>query len=386
MARKIIYLSWVKWTQHTAEFFFIDYCIEHGALVEYWDIVALMADQDIEKSEIDPGYLRYISTLEEFDKLLQQPQYQNAIFVTDIACSARSSKFFRLLSKYNCKMISFGWGRMPTSVSSTPFWRRAIRRFLVEPINSMSLAIGLLVVPAYRAIKAISRFEIVFTAGEVTPLDSVYAKKVVSLNWRDFDCYKKVKLLNNKIVKGRYAVFLDQNFCHHPDARISNYGQSALNENLYKQSLNRFFSLTEEAYGIKVVIAAHPTSSNEKFEQREVYRMATADLVKNAEFVIMHSSTALSFAILNLKPILFIYTDEIKEFCELTIFSQIERIALFLGEDIYNVNQITNGSQIIVGSPCIENYESYKYTYLTSRESEEFFSAEIFWRELSTLL
>ena len=44
------------------------------------------------------------------------------------------------------------------------------------------------------------------------------------------------------------------------------------------------------------------------FGGRPIYRLATAELVRYAEFVLAHTSTAISYAVLYSKPLVFIYT------------------------------------------------------------------------------
>jgi hypothetical protein len=192
-------------------------------------------------------------------------------------------------------------------------------------------------------------------------------------------------LTNERVVKGKYAVFLDINLPYQSDLVIS--GLPAVNASCYFKSLNHFLDLLEDAYSVKVVIAAHPKAAynNNEYNQREIYSLLTAELVKDAEFVITHTSTALSYAVLNSKPLVFIYTDEMMSIYKNTFMREIESSANYLNASIYNIDEITDGSQVIIKLPNQELYESYKYNYLTSQESENKISAEIFWSEINSL-
>ena len=68
-----------------------------------------------------------------------------------------------------------------------------------------------------------------------------------------------------------------------------------------------------------------------------------------------------------------------------TFMREIKSSANYLNASIYNVDEITDGNQVIIKSPNQELYESYKYSYLTSQETENKVSAEIFWSEINSL-
>lgn len=382
--RKLIYISFGRLTDKISRDWYIDYSIGKGAVVEYWDIVSLVREEHDEKGALDPVYLRYIKTYKEFDELLQLPENRGAVYVMLVSYTGRYSKPYRLLSKYDCIMVFLNWGAMPTTAPA-PRLLRIIYRFFSNPLNFVSTVSDILLGIGYRKLNAVKRYNIVFAAGQALTSVDQYAKKVVPINLCDFDHYRRVKLADERTLQGKYAVFLDINLPYQSD--LAQCGLPAVTAASYFQSLNRFFALLEKTHGLKVVIAAHPkaTYGSEEFEQRETYRLLTAELVKDAEFVITHTSTALSYAVLNFKPILFIYTDEMMRIYKSTIIREIEGLAFYLNAYVYNVDQVTNGSQIIIQLPSRERYDSYKYGYLTSHESENTSSREIFWREISAI-
>jgi hypothetical protein len=63
------------------------------------------------------------------------------------------------------------------------------------------------------------------------------------------------------------------------------------------------------------VIAAHPRSEYERhpdyFGGRAVIRGRTAELVRTSGFVVAHASTALNYAVMFERPVVFITTDQI---------------------------------------------------------------------------
>lgn len=382
--RKIIYLSFIRLTDKVARDWYISYSIENGAVVEFWDIVSLVREEHDEMGELEVAYLRHIKTYQALASLLRQPENRDAVYVMLISYSGRLSKPFRLLSKYCCKMVFLSWGAMPITFSS-PKWRRILYRFVSDPAHFFMKVYDVLLGVAFRKLNIVNRYEVVFVAGSALTTVDQFAKKIVPFNLCDYDHFRRVKLDHKRIIQGRYAVFLDINLPYQSDLAFC--GLPSVDSASYFTALNRFFSLLENTFGIKLVIAAHPKASyaNNENNGRETQRLVTAELVKDAEFVITHTSTALSYAVLNFKPIIFIYTEEMMQIYKDTVVKEIENLASYLKQDTYNIDKVTDGRQIVISTPNREVYDSYKFEYLTSHESENKTSAEIFWHEINAL-
>ena len=111
----------------------------------------------------------------------------------------------------------------------------------------------------------------------------------------------------------------------------------------------------------------------------------TPALTKNAEFIVMpYASAAISYVVLNFKPVLFIYNDELMKVWQSSVVEQ-QNIAAYLNLETYNADLITHGNQLIIKQPSKEHYDLYKYNFLTSYESENLISSEVFWEEISKL-
>ena len=128
----------------------------------------------------------------------------------------------------------------------------------------------------------------------------------------DYDEYLRIK--ETKPVEGeRYAVFLDSDFIYHQEYMITGE-KRVVTEARYYPSINKFFDQFERVTGLKVIIAAHPRSRYDLrpklYSQRIPLLGQTADLVRNSQLVMTVQSTAISYAILWKKPIIFLNTDE----------------------------------------------------------------------------
>ena len=386
MMGKVIYISCLRLSNKTSQDFYVDYLISRGITVEYWDVVALVRDDYDEAAAKTTNYLRTFRTYAEVEEMLRLPENKNAYYVMMVFYVGFTARLFRLLSKYDCRMLSITWGAFPNKHTNKLInrWWRLLSGFS----NPLRLATQLYYrekAIIYRKLKLVKPFDIVFAAGEVILANSPYASKVVPINCPDYDQYGKVKLENAApIVEGRYAIFLDVYLPYHADAKV--VGWSTVKPNEYYASLTRFFEQMETKYNIKVVIAAHPRAdyrTSNPFNGREIYHGKTPELVKDADFVISHHSFSALYAVLNHKPIVFIYTSEMEALYKYTAVSYIRDFAGHLDAAIYNIDKITLGDQIVIGEVNPRCYDDYKYGFLTTHESEHALTQDILWREIS---
>jgi hypothetical protein len=361
---------------------YVDHLIEKGARIEYWDLVPLLFGELDEVGSKKADYLRTPQTYDEIEAMLRLPENEDAYYVMLIHYEGRFAKLFRLLSKYECRMLSISWGALPIRDRGGRL-RQAFSAFSANPLRLLEKTLGKVRAVAYRKLNLIKPFDIVFAAGQVLMATKHHAVKVVPINLVDYDHYMRAKFEDCRIVEGRYAVFLDVFLPGHPDLKV--IGRPAVNPQAYYSSLNRFFSLLEVTHGIKVVVAAHPKAdySNNPFQGRDIYRDLTAKLVKDADFVVSHHSTSISYAVLNHKPIVFVYTDEMVSVYGDTIVDYLLYFADYLGAAIYNIDAITLDEPIVIGGANLERYESYKYNFLTTKSSEHATTQDIFWREIN---
>jgi hypothetical protein len=122
----------------------------------------------------------------------------------------------------------------------------------------------------------------------------------------DYDLY-----LGSKKQGGleKAIVFLDQGGPLHPD-RIKSKNSFPCSKEEYFGNLNRFFRVVEEKFSCQVIIAAHPKSDYSKmpdiFDGRKILYKQTNSLVENSMLVLASWSSAISFAVLYKKPIIFL--------------------------------------------------------------------------------
>jgi len=111
---------------------------------------------------------------------------------------------------------------------------------------------------------------------------------------------------------GPYIVFLDQAYPDHPDW-VQLWGINPFKREIYYPEIERFLRHLSDCYGMPVLVALHPRSPSadpKPYQGFQTFRDRTASLVKGAQLVVAHDSTAVSFAVLSRKPLLFVECEE----------------------------------------------------------------------------
>jgi hypothetical protein len=139
---------------------------------------------------------------------------------------------------------------------------------------------------------------------------------------------------------GRYVVFVDQDYCFHPEYLYQSIRSIASPER-YFPAIRDVLERISIALGLEVRVAAHPRATYQQrgldcFGQFSIEYGKTAELIKYCEAVVCHDSTAIQFAVLFGKPLIFVTTDELA--CSYEGRS-IEKVAAELGKSPINLDR-----------------------------------------------
>jgi len=179
---------------------------------------------------------------------------------------------------------------------------------------------------------------------------------------------------HTRIIQEKYIVFLDQNLPFHEDF-IRDNESSYVTPDAYYGTLNHYFKHVEQATGKKVIIAAHPSTKDVDRWHFQSIKDHSINLIKYADAVLMHSTTAVSFAILYEKPLAMIVTDEIVV-SKMHPFNQ--QLSLELGLPMINVNR-----EIQVDFTYNKSkFLAYKHNYISNSPYRDLLSMEIVLKEI----
>lgn len=196
----------------------------------------------------------------------------------------------------------------------------------------------------------------------------------------DYDILLEMRCKSS--AKNANAVFIDAGvFYQVGDGLTLLEGHPALtsNKEKYRASLHNFFNKVEIETGCIVNIAAHPgyagCSHPDEFGKRLTIAGKTAEMISQSNFVITHGSTAVSFAVILGKPIIFITTDELLAITEHAV--GIENMASWFGKTLINIDHsfdINWDNELLIDNGY---YSNYKNSFIKKKGSQEINSWQI---------
>ena len=288
---KVIYLSVNESSAKINRDFFINK-LRKKTKVEFWSIKNLLS--------IDYKSRRKNKFNNIYDFENAVIKNKKNIFINIVPNGHRTYFVFEILKRNNIKFINISWGFLPEIklnyylkfLNITNNFKYSWKNLLFKIFDKKRIT---------RPIKT-------FVAGSKN-----YKKNFIKFNLCDHDQY----LLSKKIiVKKKHVLFLDQAITSHSDTYL-NKRKNLYNKHLdYYNSLNNFFKKIELKFNKNVIISKHPLNMIKKnpFKGRKQYLLKTAKLVRESYFVIAHDTLSTSYAIFNYKPIIFIYTNQIKNY------------------------------------------------------------------------
>ena len=182
----------------------------------------------------------------------------------------------------------------------------------------------------------LNKYEIVFLTG--SQIDHFHnGQKKTSINYFDIENFKNLKA--SEKYKTKYVVFLDINLPNHPD--LYREKLNTVSKEIYFTRIKSFFESVESQTGYEVIIAAHPKSNyTNEFGKHKFFYNQTAELVTNCEFVLLHNSASLNFALLAKKPIVFFYFNFFLSYKNylFSIFSSMKVVSKYFDCHLINVD------------------------------------------------
>ena len=213
----------------------------------------------------------------------------------------------------------------------------------------------------------------------------------VPIHSLDYDRYLKAKRVGNipRLVESRYAVFLWPNHVTSPDITLFKIPiQNGLER--YHAKMNALFERIERELGLEVVIGVHPRSyhagSNHPFGGRKQFGGSTLELSAHSSLVITHGSTAVNFAVLFEKPVLFAVTNELLSFDRNTGYVS-GAMAKIMNAPWINLDESQPDLSGLLkpAEQLREQYSEYRRTYTVTEASADLTSYEIVIQALNML-
>lgn len=222
---------------------------------------------------------------------------------------------------------------IPTLLSRL-FWRIKSHFTRKPPIETLTASAGGIRLPAARAFYVVRRMialfhtkwlisrglrapDIALLAGR-SALDQL-TRRAHHILWvasQDYHIYQRLPVARPvEPPTERFAVFVDDNLPYASDWSLLKL-PAPVTPQRYYPAMQRVLRALERLWGMPILVALHPSSRydqrvQEGFGARRLVYGRTAELVRDAQAVILHGSTAVSFAVLAQKCMLFLTSGQL---------------------------------------------------------------------------
>ncbi len=356
--------------------FHIDQLLNAGLQVEHWDMSPYFYPGMQIVDTIQTDYSFRFSTLKDLQSRLQSIDLSHTLFIVEAFDRWPNRHFFRLLSDNGCYMIRMELYSTAT-LDELPLWRKILASTPRQIALGIWHKVQQKLYDYYKRIHKINGYNLSIRSGGKQPAD-------VYINHPDWEAYQQaLQSASSEASQQKNVVFLDEFFPRHPDCQYF-LKQTPGDAQTYRDSLNRFFDRVEKQYDVKIIIAAHPKAeyAPDTFGGREIVKYRTVDLVRDAEWVIMHSSAAFSFVVMFNKPLMLITTNGYtRTRAQYRHLLRLSRLTGLCPIDIDQPNQEIVPAQHIPK----EIRNRYIYEYLTSPGIENRQTIDILFETLTTL-
>lgn len=193
--------------------------------------------------------------------------------------------------------------------------------------------------------------------------------EILKIHSFDYDLYLQEK--GNPNVTKPMAVFIDE-FLPFSHDRLFEGREGIMSADKYYPLLNKFFDRIEGEIGLEVVIAANPRSNYEDmpnyFNGRKCLRGQTMALIRESRLVLAHRSTAVSFANLYRKPVIFMSCSDLDKTFD---GRQIRQMAQCFGKKPIFMDKVNGIDWTTVAAVDENAYDHYRRAYIKSDLSPE---------------
>lgn len=385
---KIIIMSPIPLTTKIYQDFYIQKLTDNGVEIEFWDFSQMFNHGDLKRLELSYANTVKIDSKKIYKSLLSQnDRHKDILIISSFTFCFKFLFIYTTLRYYKFKLISFARGALPSftgSMSSSEKKIDLLKKILY--VSKWKNIIQTLYILGLKKAGFTKKPQLIFQAGSnghITIgagywMDIKSAEQLININYFDYDKYLSVERApKDRSTNKKHVVFLDEFLPHHPDFDL--LGMKKLSAEIYYTELNNFFRYVETLTGLPVLIAAHPKAIYDinPFHGRKIVHNSTVESVAECSLILAHGSTSIGFGVCYNKPIVLMSSSEIRTLNNGHIqyaISGFESILGLIVIDISSAEYKIDLARVIVDD---QKYTKYKYSFLTSQESEDALSQDI---------
>ncbi|WP_297623708.1 hypothetical protein [uncultured Rikenella sp.] len=356
--QQLIFVQPIPLTSVKEKMFYLQELISAGFHVQFWNLAPFTFPKLRLTDQIEPNYNINIQSFSELVDLLEQTDVSRTLFIADLDEGWMNRHLLLLFKQKKCILWRI---YVHTTIGCNQFTLWQNFRYLLRQNVSQAFKYAVRGIQykllMYRHGFFGNPYDKFISSGNNPHIDQ-------AINHYDWEQYKRIQQLPS-IIDGTYAVFIDQYFPLHPEYQHKQPDSNSDAIRHYQELMCRFFDHMERLHNVKIVIAAHPQAkyAANQFGNRLIIKYKTAELINHADFVIMHGSAAIGYAVMADKPIIFVTTDYYNSFTR--PFAHLKDLSRRFSLPLYNLDHITL-SDVEPQKADSKVRKNYLYHYLTT--------------------
>lgn len=365
--KQIILVGISPLVKRRVEVFYIEELRSKGFHFVHCDLSPCFFSNLHYENVIDVEYALTFENIASFEEYLRSLEIVDTIFIVEVDHYDKYKAIFKLMKHYKCRCVKINPNASDFVGYSLPFTQRYKLFGLKNVLSNLTLPFRNF---CHHIIKGniYNIYSDYISSGNNPQID-------IHINQQDWE---RARFIGDSepTIDYSYAVFCDEYFPDHPDFNyLDGFVTADEIKKKYRSELIAFFDYLEKKYSIRVVVAAHPKSNylGNEFGNREIIRGNTMELVKNAEFTIVHGSMSISFSLIFNIPVILAITDEMLNYSYYKWQSSI--YSYYFSLPVYNLSNGVDDVCPKLISPSIRN--KYIYDFLTSPGLEDKKNADI---------
>ncbi|MCW8310896.1 hypothetical protein K7A41_06645 [Sphingobacterium sp. InxBP1] len=363
---KIVILDHEPFHDRKINHYYIEEFLSLGYEVEYWalcDILPYMKNARFQY-RVRKDYVTYIASIQTLFSKLEKLDSSNSLLIVEIWFLFNTRGIFKKISSKGLKWIKIDYYLNPTkSLEVSPSLTSKLKGVDFDVFFAKIINWGF---------NRISKHDyaipdIFYLTGQSLQY-APKARRVISLDYFDVIEYDKKKT-QAPLLDYPYIVFLDIMLLDHPDIVMLGK-KNVISRSAYYACMNEVFDKIEKCTGLPVVIASHPKATyKNEFGRRLLIANKTAELVIHSDMVLTHGSLSISYALLSMKPIVYLYLDQffMKDEFLRSIYKSMLRGKELLGAKVISENFSCDCMQ---GDIDVEKYSNYLANFFCKSEKE----------------
>lgn len=373
--KKVIYLVRNPFNARDFKRFGIKNWINHNWETEVFDITKFL----------NPGYWRYVdgdklsfnfeglTIFQNINDVLSRiNNLQNKVVFVDILGFSNLETRIRAAARGHGVLVKLNLNFIPIAKINKNVWE--LFRLIKNPIAFIKKSISF-VNNRVQKIRAERYADYTVVGGNKSMLGiNEKQTSVIKAHGLDYDFFiQEEQFKSNK--NSNYLVFLDEDGPYHVNF-ISSDTKPYVTEDCYYPVIDLGLNEMAKSLKLNIKIAAHPRSNyaaKQKKYNQLILENKTFELIRGADLVVAHASTALGWAVIMKKPIIFVTTDEIQNASYAKNYAKnIDNFATILGKKVVNLSQLSsvnNWSDYL--NIDNEKYEKYIENYIKTKGSPD---------------